>query len=205
MASKTIAERLAMLEALEAERAQADAEQRPPELASLSDAEAIWLTICSWRAGAMGEGLYHPGARSVCFHARTLRSSTPHYDAWFAFYNGLGQRVNALIVASCRPFVALAPWEIAEALAEIDGGSAQVVPLFRHPSNPALDTGRRLQLADAELTRAIERATWLLDRQLGYADFGPQARELRTLDEWRAWLASLVEYEKGHPNEQEET
>jgi len=198
---KTFAERLAALEAIEAGHVEQAASELPPALESLSDDVAVWCTIEAWRCSAMKDGLYNAGTTAIQFHCGALRSSIAHYDAWVAFYNALGQRVNALIQASGQPFIPLAGWEVEDAIALIDAGRCDAVPLWpsAHPSHPGahyalrLDRGFARSVDDEDTIKAVNQAKRLLSRQLGYPDSGAQAWEMLTVGEWRAWLAALIE------------
>jgi hypothetical protein len=199
---KTFAERLAALEALVEQAEEAELAKRPPALETLSDDDAIWWAVCAWRAGAMNDGLYNVGATKILFHSAALRSSIPFYDEWTAFYNALGARVNAMIAASGEPFVPLYGWEIDDAIALIDSGRVDVVPLHpaAHPLMPSsfyslrLDRGFTKASTNEEYDtiRSVYKAKYLLGRQLAYPDAGDKAWEMMTLAEWRAWLVSLL-------------
>lgn len=203
MADKTFAERLAALEAIEAGQAEQADSELPPALDSLSDDDAVWYTIEAWRCSAMKDGLYNAGTTAIQFHCGALRSSIAHYDAWVAFYNALGQRVNTLIQTSGQPFIPLAGWEVEDAIALIDAGRCDAVPLWpaAHPDAPSahyalrLDRGyaRSVDVDDEDTIKVVNQAKWLLGRQLGYPDSGARAWEMMTVGEWRAWLAAMIE------------
>ena len=198
---KSFRQRMAELERLEAiaeaER-QAKAGADIPDIDAMSDDEVLWAAILGMRQGNPRPSGY-PDWVVQRQHIKLVPYGCVD-PRRTAFVVALAHRAQPLIDAAPFPFIPLAGWEVADAIALIDSGRVDVVPswpaavegLRGGHYNLRVDLGYHTEEndEDEDTIAAVNYAVKLWAQQLGYPRVG--AWEMTELDQYRAWLAGLL-------------
>lgn len=205
MASKSFADRLAALEALEAA---ADAKQEecpdPPDSAALDREQVLAWLVVAIRTHHIARQAGEWQASGIYDAIGCYAMSNDWRPVWGVFWRALAERAAEMISGL---FLPLYDDEATQVIDAIDDGLLDLVWLapnephlggfgHRYASQGSIPTDQCIQFclyprdtADRELYRVADNVTGAMEfwrSQLGAA--GPQ---LRTLADWRAWLVQV--------------
>lgn len=195
---KSFKHRLEALEALDAAQAARTLgtpdDDRPPDVATLDDAEAV-----AWALGALVDGQMYTWWERGTGRLWICELGLKDIE-WELFFRAVKGRVQPLIDAAPKPVVLLPRWAIDDTLALMDAGRVDVVDHWPAAAAPhgsfwRLRVDRCVGTDDEAIrvVRAVNKALESWAEQQGLGQVGPW--ELTTLADWRAWLTALKEDE----------